>query len=63
MTELTHALDRFTDRQRQNLGLLRGLIDASDEYSNGLLHVLQPLDTGLKNDTFLHGRPAPAYLA
>lgn len=62
LPELMQALDRFSVRQLKNLGLLRGLIDASDAYSNGLLHAVQPLDTGWKNDAFLHGRPAPDFL-
>lgn len=62
LQELIQALDRFSERQHKNLGLLRRLIDASNAYSNGLLHAIQPLDTGWKNDAFLHGRPAPDFL-
>lgn len=62
LQELLQALDRFSERQHKNLGLLRRLIDASDAYSNGLLHAVQPLDTGWKNDAFLHGSPAPDFL-
>ncbi len=62
LPELEKALDRFSERQHKNLNLLRGLIQASDAYSNGLLHAVQPLDTGLKNDMFLHGWPVPDFL-
>ena len=63
LPELKRALDRFSERQHKNLSLLSRLIQASDAYSNGLLHAVQPLDTSLKNDMFLHGRPAPDFLS
>jgi hypothetical protein len=62
LPELRAALARFSPQQLKCLGLLRQLIDRSDAFSDGLLHVLQPLDTGFKNDAFLHALSAPIYL-
>lgn len=62
LPELHDALARFSERQLTNLGLLRELIHRSDTFSDGLLHAVYPLDTGYKNDAFLHGRSAPSYL-
>lgn len=62
LPELRDALARFSEQQLRNLGLLRELIHKSDAFSDGLLHTLHPLDTGYKNNAFLHGRPAPSYL-
>lgn len=62
LPELHDALARFSERQLTNLSLLRELIHRSDTFSDGLLHALYPLDTGYKNDAFLHGRSVPSYL-
>ncbi|HLO65318.1 MAG TPA: DUF3800 domain-containing protein [Azonexus sp.] len=60
--ELRNARAQFSARQLSNLDMLSELIHRSDDFSDGLLHSLCPLDTAYKNDVFLHGRPAPSYL-
>lgn len=62
LPQLRDAFGRFSDQQLKNLSLLRELIDRSDAFSDGLMHYVQPLDTIYKNNTFLHGLPAPSYL-
>lgn len=62
LPQLRDALGRFSVQQLKNLSLLRELINRSDAFSDGLMHSLQPLDTGYKNDAFLYGQPAPSYL-
>lgn len=52
----------FSAKQLHCLQLLRELIDRSDAFSEGLLHVIAPLDTVLKNNVFLHEKEAPAFL-
>ncbi len=52
----------FTAVQRENLQLLRSLIDRSDALSDGLCHTVLPLDTVFKNNLFLHDQDAPAFL-
>lgn len=53
---------RFTAREKENLGLLRALIDRSDDFSTGLLHAVLLWDVSMTNDEFLHGRRAPTFL-
>lgn len=52
----------FGDQQRENLQLLRLLIDRSDALSDGLFHVVLPLDTVFKNNAFLHDQEVPDFL-
>ena len=50
---------RFSELQKQNLAMLRELIDRSDAVSNGFCHAITPLDSMFKNNAFLHDRNAP----
>lgn len=52
----------FTPLQRQCLQLFRKLINDSDAYSPGLLHVLLPWDTIFKNNAFLDDQRVPDFL-
>ena len=52
----------FSDMQKQNLAMLRELIDRSDAESNGFCHAIEPLDNTFKNNEFLHGLDAPSFI-
>lgn len=52
----------FSDVQRENLHLLRSLVDRSDALSDGLFHAVLPLDTHFKNNAFLHNQEAPPFM-
>jgi len=62
LTELMRRRAGFTEVQLGNLARLRTLIDRSDVFSDGLLHVLMPLDTAFKNDAFLHEIEVPPFM-
>lgn len=62
LADLLARRGRFTGLQRDNLGLLRELIDRSDAVSDGFCHMLVPLDTNYKNDAFLHDHHVPSFL-
>ncbi len=62
LPELRSKRASFSETQTLNLELLQTLIDRSDDFSDGLLHTIIPLDTGFKNDVFLHGQNAPEFL-
>jgi hypothetical protein len=62
LSELLARKSKFSRLQRDNLGLLRALIDRSDAVSDGFCHTIVPLDTNYKNDAFLHDRHVPNFL-
>lgn len=62
LTELMRRRAGFTEVQLANLTRLRTLIDRSDAFSDGLFHVLMPLDTGFKNNAFLHEIEVPPFM-
>lgn len=49
----------WNEGQKKAFGLLRGLIDRSDDVSNAFIHRVTALDSERKNATFMHGEPAP----
>lgn len=59
---LREKKENFSEAQWQSLDLLRSLIDRSNDFSEGLLHAVAPLETLLKNDAFLHNRAVPDFL-
>ncbi len=63
LSDLLERKKRFSGIQRDNLALLRELVDRSDAISDGFCHTIAPLDTGFKNDAFLHDRHAPGFLS
>lgn len=62
LTELMRRRAGFTEVQLGNLTKLRKLIDRSDAFSDGLFHVLMPLDTCFKNNAFLHEIDVPPFI-
>lgn len=52
----------FSELQKQNLSLLKELIDRSDTESDGFCHSINPLDSNFKNNVFLHGHDAPSFI-
>ncbi len=52
----------FSELQKQNLSLLRELIDRSDAESDGFCHSIIPLDGNFTNNVFLHGHDAPSFI-
>lgn len=62
LKELMQRRAGFTELQLANLAKLRTLIDRSDAFSDGLFHVLMPLDTCFKNNAFLHGIEVPPFM-
>lgn len=62
LTELMRRRAGFTEVQLGNLARLRTLIDRSDAFSDGLFHVLMPLDTRFKNNAFLHEIEVPPFM-
>ena len=62
LTELMRRRAGFTEVQLGNLARLRTLIDRSDAFSDGLFHVLMPLDTCFKNNAFLHEIEVPPFM-
>ena len=62
LPELRNRKSTFSQIQQRNLEMLRTLIDRSDAYSDGFFHVVLPLDTIFKNNTFLHECEAPPYM-
>lgn len=54
--------ENFTELQRQNLAMLKELIDRSDAESEGLCHTIAPLDCIFKNNSFLHNQNAPSFI-
>lgn len=62
LTELMRRKAGFNDVQLASLARLRQLIDRSDAFSDGLLHVLMPLDTTFKNNAFLHEAEVPPFM-
>lgn len=62
LTELMRRKSGFTEVQLANLARFRALIDRSDAFSDGMFHVLMPLDTCFKNNAFLHGIEVPPFI-
>lgn len=62
LSELMRRRDGFTEVQRGSLARLRALIDRSDAFSEGLFHMLLPLDTVFKNNAFLHEQEVPPFM-
>ncbi|WP_420213452.1 DUF3800 domain-containing protein (plasmid) [Burkholderia aenigmatica] len=62
LTELLRRRADFTEIQRANLARLRALIDRSDDFSDGLFHVVIPLDTAFKNNAFLYEIDVPPFM-
>ena len=52
----------FSELQKQNLTMLRELIDRSDAVSDGFCHAIIPLDSMFKNNVFLHDFDAPSFI-
>lgn len=52
----------FSELQKQNLSLLKELIDSTDAVSDGFCHCIIPLDGNIKNNVFLHGQDAPSFI-
>lgn len=52
----------FSELQKQNLAMLRELIDRSDAVSDGFCHAIAPLDSMFKNNAFLHDFDAPRFI-
>jgi hypothetical protein len=52
----------FSELQKQNLAMLRELVDCSDAVSDGFCHTIVPLDSQFKNNVFLHGGDAPSFI-
>lgn len=53
----------FSELQKQNLSLLRELVDRADAVSDGFCHSIIPLDGNFKNNVFLHGHDAPRFIS
>ncbi|HCF1530114.1 TPA: DUF3800 domain-containing protein [Pseudomonas aeruginosa] len=62
LKELIQRRAGFTELQLANLARLRTLIDRSDAFSDGLFHVVMPLDTCFKNNAFLHEIEVPPFM-
>ena len=62
LMELMRRRAGFTEIQLANLVRLRTLIDRSDAFSDGLFHVLMPMDTCFKNNAFLHETEVPPFM-
>jgi len=62
MSDLLRKKESLNAMQTNNLELLRGLIDVSDEVSDAFFHSVVPLDSNWKNNTFLHGLPPAPHL-
>lgn len=63
LTELMRRKAEFNDVQLASLARLRQLIDRSDAFSDGLFHVVMPLDTSFKNNAFLHEIEVPLFMS
>jgi hypothetical protein len=62
LKELMQRRAGFTELQLANLARLRTLVDRSDAFSDGLFHVVMPLDTCFKNNAFLHEIEVPPFM-
>ncbi|EOX6815097.1 DUF3800 domain-containing protein [Pseudomonas aeruginosa] len=62
LKELMERRAGFSELQLANLARLRTLIERSDAFSDGLFHVLMPLDTCFKNNAFLHEIEVPPFM-
>lgn len=62
LTELMRRRAGFSKVQLGNLTRLRTLIARSNTFSDGLFHVLMPLDTCFKNNAFLHEIEVPHFM-
>jgi hypothetical protein len=62
LTELMQRRASFNKVQLGNLDKLHELIDRSDNFSNGLFHVVMPFDTQFKNNAFLHEIEVPPFM-
>lgn len=62
LTELMLRRANFSEIQLGNLNRLRILIDRSDNFSDGLFHVIMPFDTLFKNNAFLYDREVPSFM-
>ncbi|KWF83385.1 hypothetical protein WL94_23405 [Burkholderia cepacia] len=62
LTDLLRRREGFSEIQLANLARMRALIDRSDDFSDGFFHVVMPLDTAFKNDSFLHEIEVPPFM-
>ncbi len=62
LPELLARQKAWSATQTESFNLLRGLIDYSDGVSNALIHRITAMDSGWKNDTFMHGLPPMPHL-
>ncbi|MEX8519782.1 MAG: hypothetical protein AB3X44_14820 [Leptothrix sp. (in: b-proteobacteria)] len=63
LAELKMRKAGFSKLQRENIALLREIIDRSDMVSNGFLYTIIPLDGIYKNNYFLYEHDAPRFIA
>lgn len=61
IVELLNKKDHFNFVQVKNLELLRRLIDASDEVSNGFFHRVAPMSSDWKSNSFLYDMQYPLF--
>lgn len=61
IVELLKKKDHFNSIQVKNLELLRRLIDASDEVSNGFFHRVAPMSSDWKSNSFLYDMQYPLF--
>jgi hypothetical protein len=62
LATLKERKENLSELQRQNLAMLRELIDRSDAVSDGFCHSIAPLDCVFKNNSFLHGQDIPSFI-
>ena len=62
LPELLARRKAWSAAQVQAFTLLRGLIDHSDEVSNGFVHRITAMDSEWKNNTFMHDLPPMPHL-
>ncbi|MFM0307731.1 DUF3800 domain-containing protein [Paraburkholderia sp. RL17-383-BIF-A] len=62
LPELMRRKSAWSEMQAENFGLLRQLIDLSDDASNAFIYRSTAMDSEWKNDSFMHGRPPMRHL-
>lgn len=62
LPELMRRKSAWNETQAENFGLLRQLINVSDEASNAFIHRSTAMDSEWKNDAFMHDLPPMRHL-
>ena len=62
MPELLARKKAWSAAQCEAFGMLRGLIDYSDEVSNAFFQRITAMDSEWKNNSFMHDRPPMPHL-